>query len=151
MPTKAVSASDCPESWIRNIEIVDLWAKGMSYDLHGVNYFQMPDGRLVCSLPNNRRITIPAPDALGYVCIGGETIGYQVALDRAYKMLQENYSRDSMIWSLDAAKGWGKKPATDSQLRIIQKKFKNFSTEGLNRLQASQILNRMFGSRGVSI
>lgn len=151
LPIKAVSASDCPESWIRNIEIVDLWAKGMSYDLHGVNYFQMPDGRLVCSLPNNRRITIPAPDALGYVCIGGETIGYQAALDRAYKMLQENYSRDSMIWNLDAAKGWGKKPATDSQLRIIQKKFKNFNTEGLNRLQASQILNRMFGSRGVSI
>ena len=150
LPDKAVAATDCPESWIRNIQIVDLWAKGMSYNLHGVNYFQMPDGRLICSLPNNRRITIPAPDALGNVQLGGETIGYQVALDRAYKALQENYSDASMIWDLDKCKGWGKQPATEKQLGIIQRKFKDFDVVGLNRLQASQILNRVFGGRRTS-
>ena len=150
LPDKAVAATDCPESWIRNVQIVDLWAKGMSYNLHGVNYFQMPDGRLVCSLPNNRRITIPAPDALGCVQLGGETVGYQVALDRAYKALQDNYSDVSMLWDLDKVKGWGKQPATEKQLKIIQRKFKDFDVEGLNRLQASQILNRVFGGRRTS-
>lgn len=147
LPMKAVAASDCPESWIKNVEIVNLWAKGMSYNLHGVNYFQMPDGRLVCSLPNNKRITIPAPDSLGKVQLGGETVDYQTALDRAYKLLSEDYDGSRRIWDLDQAKGWGKKPATEAQLKSIQRRYKDFDTDGLTRLQASQILNRMFNGR----
>lgn len=147
LPSKAVTASDCPESWIRNVEIVDLWAKGMSYNLHGVNWFQMPDGRLVCSLPNNKRIVIPAPDSLGNVDLCGETVQYQMALDRAYKLLQENYEDSRRIWDLDQAKGWGRKPATQSQLDSINKRLKDFDTEGLTRFQASQILNRLFSGR----
>lgn len=147
LPQKAVAASDCPESWIRNIEIVNLWAKGMSYNLHGVNYFQMPDGRLICSLPNNKRITIPSPDRLGMVVIGNELVKYQTALDRAYKVLCDNFSNYRRIWDLDQAKGWGKKPATESQTKIIQRKYKDFDVADLTRLQASQILNRVFGGR----
>ena len=147
LPIRAAAAADCPESWIRNIEIVDLWAKGMSYNLHGVNYFQMPDGRLICSLPNNRRITIPAPDALGQVQMGDRRISYQQALDNAYRTLQERYADASRIWNLNEAKGWGKKPATEGQLQSIRRRLKNFNTDGLTRLQASQILDRLFGER----
>lgn len=147
LPQKAIAASDCPESWIKNVQIVDIWAKGMSYNLHDVNYFKMPDGKLVCSLPNRMNIVIPCPDQLGRVVYCGESMPYQTALDRAYTELNDFYSDARMIWDLNAAKVWGKKPATDSQLRIIQHKFKQFETEGLTRLQASQILNRVFGER----
>ena len=149
LPEKAIMASDTPESWIRNIQIVDLWAKGMSYNLHGVNYFKMPDGRLVCSLPNSKRVTIPAPDHLGMVILGGEMVGYQTALDRAYKMLCENYGSSRMIWDIDKAKGWGKKPATEAQLKSISRKYPEFDTTEMTRLEASQILNRMFNNRRV--
>jgi hypothetical protein len=147
LPQKAVIASDCPESWIRNVQIVDLWAKGISYNLHDVNYFKMPGGELVCSLPNNRNIVIPCPDQLGKVTYCGESIPYQTALDRAYNELCEFNASARQIWDLNAAKAWGKKPATESQLKIIQRKFKNFDVTGLNRMQASQILNRVFGGR----
>lgn len=147
LPQKAVAASDCPESWIRNVEIVNLWAREMSYNLHGVNYFQMPDGRMVCSLPNHKRITIPAPDALGMVQVGTQRVGYQTALDMTYKVLCDNYDDCRKIWDLNQAKGWRKKPATESQLKIIQRKYKDFDTEGLTRLQASHILNRVKGER----
>lgn len=147
LPEKAVIASDCPESWIRNVQIVDLWAKEMSYNLHGVNYFKMPDGRLICSLPNNNRIAIPAPDSLGNVCIGAEKVNYQTALDRAYKVLCDNYGDVRKIWDLDQAKGWGRKPASGAQLRSIQRRYKDLDIEGLTRLQASQILNRVFNGR----
>ena len=147
LPIRAAAAADCPESWIRNIEIVDLWAKGMSYNLHDVNYFQMPDGRLICSLPHNRRITIPAPDALGQVQIGDKRISYQQALDDMYSVLREKYAAESCIWDLKAAKRWGREPATEKQLQSIHRRLKNFNTEGLTRLQASQILNRVFGER----
>ncbi len=147
LPVKAAAATDCPESWIRNIEIVDLWAKGLSYNLHGVNYFQMPDGRLVCSLPNHKRIVIPAPDNLGRAEISGKLVPYQTALDLAYKVLCEKYDSSRIIWDLDRAKVWGKKPATENQVRSIQRKYKELDTSSLTRLQASQILNRMFNQR----
>ena len=147
LPMKAATASDCPESWIRNVQIVDLWAKGMSYNLHDVNWFKMPDGTLVCSLPDRRKITIPCPDQLGRVIYGGQSLPYQTALDKAYSELCDFNADARLIWDLNAAKNWGNKPATESQLKIIQRKFKNFDASGLNRLQASQILNRVFGER----
>lgn len=147
LPQKAVAASDCPESWIRNVQIVDLWAKGMSYNLHDVNWFKMPDGTLVCSLPNRKNITIPCPDHLGKVVYCGQSLPYQIALDKAYAELCDFHSESRLIWDLNAVKAWGKKPATESQLRIIQRKYKDFDVTGLDRLQASQILNRVFGGR----
>lgn len=147
LPQKAVAASDCPESWIRNVQIVDLWAKGMSYNLHDINWFKMPDGKLVCSLPDRQSIVIPCPDQLGRVIYCGKAMPYQAALDKAYRELCDFYPEDRRIWDLNIAKSWGEKPATDNQLRIIQKKFKGFDTSGLNRLQASQILNRVFGGK----
>lgn len=144
LPIKAEAASDCPESWIRNVEIVDLWAKGMAYNLHDVNYFKMPDGRLVCSLSNNKRITIPCPDSLGRVVISGETVGYQTALDRAYRFLCERYESCRSLWDINRVKSWGKAPATEKQVQIIRRKYKDFDTDGLTKMQAGQILNRMF-------
>lgn len=140
LPVRAAAASDCPESWIRNVQIVDLWAKEQKYNLHDVNYFKMPDGSLVCSLKDRDKIVIPAPDMLGMV--RGRPM--QECLDRAYKMLTDGYPDQRMLWDLNAVKRWGKGPATESQLKIIQKRCKGFDTEGLTKGQASQILNRLF-------
>ena len=68
----------------------------------------------------------------------------QEYLDRAYKMLTDGYPDQRMLWDLNAVKRWGKGPATESQLKIIQKRCKGFDTEGLTKGQASQILNRLF-------
>lgn len=147
LPAKALAASDCPESWIRNVEIVDLWAKEMKYNLHGVNWFRLPDERMICCLPDGRRLTLPAPDSLGFVELGGVKVEYQTALDRAYRLLAERYEDSRRIWDLDQAKGWGRKPATEAQKRIISRKYKDLDVDGLTRLQASQVLNRMYGGR----
>ena len=147
LPELAVRASDTPESWIRNVQVVDLWAKEMAYQTHDINWFKMPDGALVCSLPNREKITIPCPDQLGQVRIGNRVVGYQTALDEAYQTLCRDYEASRMIWDLNQAKGWGKKPASEGQLKVIQRRFKDFDTKGLTRMQASQILNRVFGER----
>lgn len=144
LPFRAAAASDVPESWVRNVEIVDLWAKEQKYQTHDVNWFKMPDGSLVCSLPNRNKMTIPCPDALGMVNLGGARIPMQAALDRAYRKLQEEYAEARSVWDLNAAKRWGRQPATESQLRIIQKRCRGFDTTGLTKGQASQILNRLF-------
>ncbi len=147
LPIRAAAAADCPESWIRNVQIVDLWAKEMQYNLHDINWFKMPNGELVCSLSDGNRITIPCPDSLGNVVIGDQTMEYQEAIDQAYKLLMEQYSASQSLWDLNRVKSWGKAPATEKQLAIIRRKYKGFDTEGLTKMQATQILNRMFHGR----
>ena len=145
LPAKIEAASDVPESWIRNIVIVDLWAKGQKYNTHDVNYFKMPDGSLVCAVKGSQKIVIPCPDALGMVNMpDGSRCGTQEALDRAYCRLIRDFSGCRYLWDLRVMKRWTKLPATSKQLENIQKYCKGFDPTGLNRGEANQILNRIF-------
>lgn len=140
LPVKIASASDCPESWVRNVEVVQLWAKEQNYQTHNVNWFKMPDGSMVCSLLDRKKITIPCPDALGMV----NGVPMQEMFDRAYRLLQDQYGGQRYLWDLDSVNRWGKQPATESQLKIIQRRCRGFDTDGLTKGAASQILNRLF-------
>lgn len=140
LPAKIAAASDCPESWVRNVEVVQLWAKEQSYQTHNVNWFKMPDGSMVCSLLDRKKITIQCPDALGMV----NGVPMQEMLDKAYRLLQDQYGDQRYLWDLDSVSRWGKQPATESQLKIIQRRCRGFDTDGLTKGQASQILNRLF-------
>ena len=149
LPVKAAAASDTPESWIKNIEIVDLWAQEQQYQLHDVSWFKMPDGSLTLSLPEKRRMVIPCPDALGMVPTkDGKRIPMQEALDRAYLFLLAHEADSRYIWDKSQAARWGKAPASQKQLDIIHKKCKGFDTSGLTKGQASQILNRVMNGNG---
>ena len=122
LPAKIEAASDAPESWIRNIEIVDLWAKGQKYNTHDVNYFKMPNGSLVCSLKGNQKIVIPCPDALGMINMpDGARCGMQEALDRAYCRLIRDFLDCRYLWDLTLIKRWGRMPASEKQLQIIRR------------------------------
>lgn len=140
LPIRAAAASDCPESWVRNVEIVDLWAQEQRYQLHDVNWFKMPDGSLVCSLMDRKAITIPCPDALGSV----NGVPMQEMLDQAYTVLTERYADQRHIWDLNAVRRWGRQPASENQLKIIRRRCRGFDADGLTKGQASQILNRLF-------
>lgn len=146
LPLKITAASDTPESWIKNIRIVDLWAKEQSYNTHDVAWFRMPDGSLVCSLPKKKKVIVPCPDALGMVGLAsGRRVTMQEALDGAYMKLRDEFSDARPIWDLNIAKRWGRAPATERQLRIIKRRCKGFDTSNLTKSEASQILNRITG------
>lgn len=143
LPDKAIRASDCPESWIKNVQIVDLWAKEQKYNTHNVNWFKLPDGSLVCSLPSRSRLAIPCPDELGRVPSDGDLIPMQSALDRAYQCLCTHYEDSRYIWDLEQAKRWGRYPASEKQLNLIRRRCKGFDPSCLTKGEASQILNRV--------
>lgn len=147
LPMKIAAAGDTPESWVKNVELVNLWAQEQKYQTHDVNWFRMPDGSLVCSLGDKRTLTIPCPDALGRVTFStGQTCGMQEALDNAYKVLLRDHLEDRKLWDLNIVRRWGRAPATDKQLEIIQKRCKGFDVTGLTKGDASQILNRVLNS-----
>ena len=144
LPVRVAAASDCPESWIKNIQVVDLWAKEQKYTTHDVNWFKLPNGDMVCSLTGGKKLRIPCPDMLGMVHLpSGESIGMQEALDRAYVKLNAVYADQKTLWDVNAIKRWGKKPATEKQLKLVRRFCKGFNTDGLNKMEATQIINRV--------
>jgi superfamily II DNA or RNA helicase len=145
LPMKITTASDTPESWIRNIRIVDLWAQEQSYNTHDINFFKMPDGSLVCSVADAAPLVIPCPDALGMVNLpDGRRLTMQEAIDWVYTTLNQFYPDCRHIWDLEQVRRWGKAPASEKQIQIIQRRCKGFDTTGLSKGDASQILNRLF-------
>ena len=149
LPIRAAAASDCPESWIRNVEIVDLWAREQKYQTHDVNWFKMPSGELVCSLSAGKKMRIPCPDSLGNVHFqNGAVVTMQEALDLAYTALTTEYEDQRKLWDLNAVKRWGRGEATEKQARMIQRRCKGFDCSNLTKGQASQIINRLMAGEG---
>lgn len=144
LPDMIVRASDTPASWIRNTEIVDLWAKEQSYDLHGINFFKMPDGSLTVSV-GTETLVIPCQDELGNV--DGRPM--QEVIDELYEKLANDHQGSRQLWDISAVRRWGKDPATERQKNMITKKYKDLDCSGLNKMQASQILSRIFNDKRV--
>lgn len=143
LPDIIQEKADCPDSWIRNIEIVNLWAKVQEYNTHNVNWFKMPNGDLVCTLKGSR-LVIPAQDELGNTSFGNIQMKMQEALDQAYTYLLENYAEQQYIWDTALIKKWGNGPASEKQKMLVQKRFKDYDVSELTKIEASQILNRVF-------
>ncbi len=133
---------DTPESWIKNIEYVNLWAKGQAYNTHNVNWFKMPNGDLVLTL-KNKRLVIPAQDELGETVLGNKKVKMQEALDLAFKYVCEEYADQKYIWDVKQIKKWGKAEASEKQKIIIQRMCKELDVSELTKSEASQILNRL--------
>lgn len=143
LPELIQKISDTPESWIRNIEYVNLWAKGQAYNTHNVNWFKMPNGDLILTL-KNKRLKIPAQDELGETTLYGQKIKMQEALDLAFKYICENYADQKYIWDIKQVKKWGKAEASEKQKNAIKRIYKNLDVSELTKSEASQILNRLY-------
>lgn len=70
----------------------------------------------------------------------------QEAIDRVYTQLLNDYADCRKLWDLESVRRWGRSPATDKQIAIIQQGCKGFDTSGLSKGDANQILNRLFNS-----
>lgn len=148
LPDRAAELADCPQTWIKNIQIVNLWAKQQNLDTHGVNWFRMTDGSFHLAL-KDRRLIIPPMDQLGNTqTVWGETVPMQEAFDLAYEWLTAHAADSAPLWNLSAVKRWGKDPATENQLRLIRRQYPDFDTEKLTKGEAAMILNRMSVSWG---
>lgn len=144
LPDLAIEAADRPESWIRNVRVVDLWAKENAYNLHDIAWFKMPDGSLRLSTP---KLAITAPDELGNVVFDGKQMEAQAAYDAAYKWLRDCNADTKPLWDKNAVKRWGTAPATEKQRALIErkcrKKYPELDINALTKGDAAMILNRI--------
>lgn len=139
LPEVIRRAVDNPRCWVRNVEYVDLWAKGRAYNTHNVNYFRMPDGSLILSRPKFR---IPPEDSLGRTLWNGVRTPTQKVFDEVYRALRENYGDMRQFWDLSNVKRWGAYRATEAQMKQVRRFVP--AAEWLTKLEANQILTRCF-------
>lgn len=150
LPDIVQTLSDCPQSWIKNVKIVELFEKNNKYDLHDVNYFKNPDDSFVIHLPNNKWYKVHPIDKISNTYAtswdGKKTKSKkaQEIFDLVFKTLIKFHKNEQAIWDKKIAKNWGKYQATDKQKSIIKKRFPDIDIQSLNKLEASQILNRIF-------
>ena len=143
LPELIEKAEDSPEAWIRNVEFVDIWARNNNYDMHGVNYFRMPDGSLVLSEP---KIILPPEDSLGRIKWNGQLEPAQKVFDVVYEDLRRNHKNKRALWDLNLTRQWGNSEATDKQKALIRKKLPDFDVSSLTKFEAAQILTRCFAN-----
>lgn len=134
--------TDTPFRWMNNAAQMRQWAEEQKYDTHGVNYYKMPDGSLVCFLID-KHIRIPAQDEVGQVLYNGKRVPMQILLNAVYRKLKENYQDEQAIWNMDIIQKWGVKKASAKQIAMIKSKYPDFPVDKLTRAQASQIINRI--------
>lgn len=143
LPALAESASDCPESWIKNVQVVNIWAKEQGLNTRDIAFFKQPDGRLTVAL-KGRKITIPAPDMLGYIpCKDGSKMPLQAAIDLVFTELKEHYADQDKLWNRKKMSKWRREPASDKQKQLIGRLCKGWKKEDLTKGEAALILNRL--------
>lgn len=144
LPQIVEKAADTPQSWIKNVKYVDIWAKSMNYNLHGVNWFRMTDGSMVLSSP---KIVLPPVDSLG--CIAGEPA--QKVFDDIFRLLRDYHADKEILWNAKLiSRTWGRKAATDKQKTMISRSFPYLDTSKLNKAEAALILTRCFHKKPAS-
>ena len=139
LPDLIAQQADSPAAWVRNVQYVDLWARSRKYRLHGVNWFRMPDGRMVLNSP---RLTLPPEDSLGRIRWNGELRPAQYVFDEVYRLLRANCQKERKLWDAGEMKRWGAAPATERQKAIIRARCPSFDPEGLTKGEAGQVITR---------
>lgn len=148
MERLAEELSDTPENWAFNAKVIQSWADSSGYDLHGVNWFKLPDGRMELTFPGNTGgqlyLSLPAPDALGMTTLNYGRMPLQVALDLTAECLERGYSHMRPIWDRSIIeRSWGPGAASPKQIAAIRAKLPDYDTSTISKGEASSVLNRI--------
>ena len=72
----------------------------------------------------------------------------QATLDRTHMVLAEQYGEQRVPLGSERSEGvGGRAPASEKQLELIERAFPSLESDGLTKMQASMVLNRLFSGR----
>ena len=141
LPEIIETVMDTPEVWIKNVYHVDLWAKKNNYNLHGINFFRMADGRMILTNP---KLNLPAEDSLGRIEWNGRAEPAQKVFDEVFQILKNEHADTRPLWDINIAKRWGSAEASEKQKHLVKRYAPSIDVTGLTKLEAGQILTRCF-------
>lgn len=170
MPEIVEDARDCPETWVLNVEGVNLFFKEQKVDSHLINWTKKSNGDLVYQFSDGERIGIRAMDDLGktkvmYYLFDDvknrfsyselTDVDLQTALDKAYLVFIERHLDEKKLWDLQEYYRWQYEPASEKQKAYIKSRlngeeWQRLEDKGmLTKGEAAQILN-MISTRALT-
>ncbi len=159
LPPLIQEKSDCPESWIKNIQIVNIWKKKRKLQTYNVDYFKFPTGELIVGLPNNCYIGISKENELGFCHVYTNKTRYkddyiQANLLKVFEILKKHKKKDNPIWNTKAKSSWGKSLASEKQKRYCYGLMKQNNIQmnliECTKMQISAIINRLKYSKKIN-
>jgi hypothetical protein len=141
--------TDVPECWIKNVSIVNIFAKKNKINLYDINFVKLANGEMCVYLPKGAYIKISCLDQMGKCYIYTrkkiyESMSLQECIFNVRQILDKYAEESKPLWCLSIFKRWGNQNASDSQLRIIRNKYPEMTKANLTKGEASLILNRIF-------
>lgn len=154
LPDIIKNESNKPESWIKNRQIVNLFAKKNKLNLYGLNFVKNPDGSLIVSLPNNKWIGMSKINHIKQArLIGSKRIKFplqdpQTVINTIISHLNKHANDSKVLWNIKQTYRWGKEPITPKQTMYIRRllsstPYNNFDTSRLNKFEAATIITRL--------
>lgn len=138
MPEIVENARDCVESWIMNVEAVNLFAKEQGVFTRRINWVKKSNGDLVYQFACGDRIGIKAINELGkttvmryyfsdekndFVYSESRECDLQSAIDYAHALFERFYKDEKKLWDIGEYSSWKYQPATEAQLNYIKAKL----------------------------
>jgi hypothetical protein len=142
LPEKVGKYYDKPDYWKINYKLVDLFEKGTGYTLHGINFYKHSNGVMTLNF-KGFKVAINPPDSLGMTLRKGKKVRFQTLIDQIYLYLEEKHSEQRYMWDLNSVKNWGRYPASEKQIKLINNFLPTYDTSELTKLEANQILSRL--------
>jgi superfamily II DNA or RNA helicase len=142
-PKKVEKYVDKPDIWRYQYKEINIWSKLKQLNLRGINFFKMPDGSLVLNI-GVFKIIIEPIDNLNCTIYKGKRVKAQKLIDRIYNHLLTHYMDKRYLWDFNSVKKWDTVPAVEKQIEYIKRYLPDYDCKGLTKLQASQILTRLF-------
>jgi hypothetical protein len=154
LPDLINKVCDTPKAWIRNREVVNLFAKRNHLNLYGLAFVKNPDGSMVISLPKNKWIGMSPINHLKQArLIGSKGKNYplmdpQDVIDNIVRILNMHAKDSEVLYYIKKSYSWGKKPATEKQKQYIRRllrstRYGDFNVERLNRIEAATVITRL--------
>lgn len=157
-------ALDSPESWIMNVQAVNLFAESQGVSTHKINWTKKPNGDLVYQFASGDRIGVKAMNELGktrvlYYVYNETTKKFEYktsdemsladALHTAYRHFEDCHADERKFWDLENYYDWQYQAASEKQLDYIKSKLDGeewsqlTSRRELTKGDAAQIINML--------
>ena len=154
LPALIKQKSEDPRTFIKNRQIVNLFARKNKLKLYGVNFIKHPDGSLIVGVGEKKWLGITKINHLRQakvVSFSGKEyplLPVQESIDLIIGILNTHCKENKTIWDFRAVARWGKQEATSKQKRFTrillnEAGMGGFNIERLNRQELSIIIARL--------
>ncbi|MEG1925808.1 MAG: DEAD/DEAH box helicase [Ruthenibacterium sp.] len=153
---KVLTNEEIPKTWIKKEKEIDIMAKEIGVDAHGVNWFALPDGGEILTIPGVTYRIEPPDDGNNVLLHKNKhtakaPMPVQFIYDFVYQDLKKNHGTAKHLWCKEKNRYWDNERLTDKQLQLINKLAPDYKVDAnhMTRGDASALIKTLLYGKPV--